>query len=354
MFQRLREFVYGSPVQNTNEARPKFEYALNKDEKEQLKQSEEKPKIVALYDKEGGTAYCDLTMNYLQAKGFDVIPVTPQEGLTHPAFTGKVNGIYLPGGPNVPVHDNSDPRKKLEGDLTELAQSKDIPLLGICRGQQTVAHFHRYEVTDIPEDSNQHELHYEHFDAVYKETQDPTYNSKVVVHEGSQLYNALRYKLNQKEGDIEYNVTCLHHQHVQEDPQNTSLQVTGRGKFDRMVESVEKRTGRFYTIGFQHHPEAVLSSCAEAREQKISELNTKYYDEQIGVNHFSDPEVGYHVLRQHEKRLREVTRAKPRDLQAAKGELGFFSSQVKKHYLTDAPKVDTKAKDDDYYAYFCS
>ncbi|KTC91072.1 anthranilate synthase component II [Fluoribacter dumoffii] len=340
MFQKFSDYLsgFGFATKDTSEEKPKFEYSLDKDKKEQLKDSEEKPKVVALYDKSGGTTYCDLTIEYLETKGFEVIPVTPQEGLSHPAFTGKVNGIYLPGGPNVPVNDHRDPRKKFEGDLTELAQTKDIPLLGICRGQQTVGHFHGLNVTDIPEDANQHELHYEHFDTVFNDTKDPTYNSKVVVGEGSQLYNALHYKLKHKDkGDIEYNVTCLHHQHVEENEANSSLRVTGRGKFDGLVESVEKRTGKYYTLGLQHHPEAVISACSEARREKVNRIKEEALEAQVDVNHFSDPDIAYYTTIQYDKKLREAY-TPSKDEKAARAELGFFSKQVKQHYLESAPK----------------
>lgn len=100
MFQKFTDYLSNlGSAKNTSKEKPKFEYTLNRDEKELLKHSEEKPKIIILYDREGGTIYCDLLIDYLKGKGFDVIPVTPQEGLSHPAFNGRVDGIYLPGGP---------------------------------------------------------------------------------------------------------------------------------------------------------------------------------------------------------------------------------------------------------------
>ncbi|WP_454782319.1 gamma-glutamyl-gamma-aminobutyrate hydrolase family protein [Legionella sp. WA2022007384] len=355
MFQKFNEYLSNLGSQKeTSEDRPKFEYTLNRDAKKQLKQSEERPKIVVLYDLSGGTAYCDRTVVYLENKGFDVVLVTPEEGLDHPVFKGRFNGIYLPGGPNVPVHDPSDRRRKLEHDLTRIAESRDLPLLGICRGEQTVGDYHGCRVTDIPEDEHQHELHYEHIDEVYKETQDPTYNSKVVVGHGSQLYWALQTKLNYRgTEDIEYYVTCLHHQHVEEDQANISFQVTGRGKFDRLVESFEKKTGKYYTVGYQHHPEAVISSCEEIREERVSHVRTKSLRAQLDVNHFSDPDIAYQVELKFDKKLRAALEKTP-DERAARAEMGFFSKQVKNHYLDEAPKQEAQATDIDYNAYFCS
>ncbi|KTD01293.1 gamma-glutamyl-gamma-aminobutyrate hydrolase family protein [Fluoribacter gormanii] len=350
MFQKFTDYLSNlGSAKNTSKEKPKFEYTLNRDEKELLKHSEEKPKIIILYDREGGTIYCDLLIDYLKGKGFDVIPVTPQEGLSHPAFNGRVDGIYLPGGPNVPVQDDSDPRKKFEGELTKLAESRDIPLLGICRGQQTVGHYHGYKVTDIPEDAEQHELHYEHFDAVYKETQDATFNNKVVVVEGSQLYNALHSKLKHKDkSNIEYNVTCLHHQHVEENQDNNSLRVTGRGKFDRLVESFEKRTGKYYTIGFQHHPEAVISICGEVRKIKLDQIDRDSLEALADVDPVSDPDELYRVRYQCEKKESEVLEETWNE-KAAKAEIGFFSKQVKQHYLDKAPKKEETQDTNDYY-----
>ncbi|MCW8408846.1 gamma-glutamyl-gamma-aminobutyrate hydrolase family protein [Legionella sp. PATHC035] len=342
MFQKLSEFLSGIRALNNarsiSEEKPKFEYSLDKEKKEQLKQADEKPKVIALYDKSGGTTYCDLTIEYLQKKGLEVVPVTPDEGLNHPVFSGKVNGIYLPGGPNVPVHNPNDPRMRLEGELAELAQKRDIPLLGICRGQQTVGHHHGYKIADIPEDAQEHQPHYEHFETVYNETQDATYNSRVVVGEGSQLYNALHYKLKPKErSNIEYNVTCLHHQHVEESPDNSSLVISGRGKFDSLIESVEKRTGKYYTVGLQHHPEAVISACEEARQEKLREIKEQAFQAQLDVNHFSDPDIAYMMELKYAQRLKDAALLKSRDEKAARAELGFFSKQVKHHYLDDAP-----------------
>ncbi|MCE0723817.1 MULTISPECIES: gamma-glutamyl-gamma-aminobutyrate hydrolase family protein [Legionella] len=352
MFQKFTDYLFNSnnTKSNTSDEKPKFEYALKKDEKKQLKSSEEKPKIIALYDKSGGTTYCDLTINYLESKGIEVTPVTPEEGLNHPAFNGKFNGIYLPGGPNIPVDDPSDPRKKFEGQLTELAHTQDIPLLGICRGEQTIGHHHGHPVKDIPETTDQHEVHYEYFDTVYRETQDPTYNSKVVVGKGSQLYNALHHKLNYKEGSggIEYNVTCLHHQHVEEHPENSDLQVSGRGKFDSLIESVEKRTGKYYTIGLQHHPEAVISSCAETRKEKISRIKSEAEEARFNANFF-DPDVAIHTELTYSQRVREA-HIKSNDEKAARAELGFFSTQVRQHHLERlVKKEDTENTRDSYF-----
>ncbi|KTC81144.1 CTP synthase [Legionella cherrii] len=348
MFQKFSEFLSDfralNKAKSSSEQTPKFEFALDRDEKEQLKQSKEKPKIVTLYDPSGGTTYCDMTIEYFKTKELDVIPVTPQEGLSHPVFSGKINGIYLPGGPNVPVHDPSDPRKRLEGELTELAQKRDIPLLGICRGQQTVAHHHGYTVTDIPS----YDRHYEHSYEIYEKTQDPNLNNRVVVEEGSQLYNALHYKLRPKDkSSIEYNVTCLHHQHVEESQHNPSLLVSGRGKFDRSVESLEKRTGKYYTLGLQHHPESVISLCKDAREEKIKEVEKKAEEARFTSNFF-EPDAAIIAEHQYSQKLREV-HLKSKDEKAARAELGFFSKQVKHHFLDDAPKKEQAQEPSHYF-----
>lgn len=349
MFQKLKDYLYSTETQE----QPKFEFALNKDQKIQLKSSEEKPTVVALYDKSGGTTFCDLTVDYFKSKGIEVTPVSPSEGLNHPVFKGKVHGIYLPGGPNVPVQDSSDPRKKFEGELTHLAKESDIPLLGICRGLQTIGHHQGYDVCDIPEDHEQRQPHYDKFDSVYQETEDPTYNNKVVVKRGSLLHTALQYKLkNKDDNDIEYNVTCLHHQHMQLDEVNRNLWVSGYSKHDGLVESVEKRTGRYWSAGLQHHPEAVISSCEDARKEKLQELEDQL-EKSRSTSNYLDPDFSIHAEISYASQMRRVRNTRTRDEKAARAELGFFTKQVKHNYLAQAPKKVVKETSYEDYLFSC-
>jgi gamma-glutamyl-gamma-aminobutyrate hydrolase PuuD len=76
-----------------------------------------------------------------------------------------------------------------------LAQERDIPFLGICRGLQTIGYHEGLAVTDLPNDANKG---YPHYDEPYGD-----YNRKVVIKSGSQLHNALQQELGEF-GQIEF------------------------------------------------------------------------------------------------------------------------------------------------------
>jgi gamma-glutamyl-gamma-aminobutyrate hydrolase PuuD len=324
-----------------------YEYALNQNEKnefKQLKNQDIKPAIVALYDPEDGTAFADLAIQHFQNKDIDVIPVSSKEGLNHPIIAeGKYNGIYLPGGPNVPVHDHENPRKKFEGQLIEIAEKKDIPLIGICRGQQTLGHHLGLEVSDLPSDEACNEPHYDNFDRIYHETNNPNFNNKVVAQQGSLLHSALQSKFKTYgENPIEYPVVCLHHQHVVETPKDKKLKISGRGKYDHIVESVEKKTGKYTSIGLQHHPESIIDFSKEMRKQFKADADEQLNEATSNANYI-DPEL---TLAPQMERLvtlhKQLKRSKGE--MAARAELGLFTNQVKKQFLEKKCDVQFEMK----------
>jgi gamma-glutamyl-gamma-aminobutyrate hydrolase PuuD len=285
-----------------------------------------KPTIVALYDEGNGSVNADLAIQHFNDKNIEVVPVSSQEGLSHPIFNeNKFNGIYLPGGSDVPINNPEDPRKKFEGQLIKIAEQKDIPLIGICRGEQTIGHHEGLKVGDL----ENYDHHYHHFDKVYDETQDPNFNNKVTVLKGSALYDALHRKLGSDGDTIEYPVTCLHHQHIINEPDDEKLKVTGRSTYDHSIETIEKKTGEYSTIGFQHHPEVIISACKTARQEQINEINEEAKEAALNANYL-DPE---YTLFSHLKSIAKLSQAhkKSRGEIAAKAELGLFTNQVKKH-----------------------
>ncbi|KTC91073.1 gamma-glutamyl-gamma-aminobutyrate hydrolase family protein [Fluoribacter dumoffii] len=334
----------------TKEEKANYQYELNAAEEKQLRHAGSKPKVVALYDEQDGSRNAELAIQHFENDGLDVIRVSSDEGIDHPAFKNdSIDGIYLPGGSDIPVENESDPRKKFEGQLTQLARTRDIPLIGVCRGEQALGHHNRLEVKDLPD----YEKHY----AGANNGNNPDVNNTVVVEKGSQLFAALQneFKEDNNEGPIEYSVTCLHHQHIEEPSADSELKVTGRNKFDNSVESVELKTGNYYSFGVQHHPEVLISSCEITRKEKIIEAQ-KEAEEARFTSNFFDPDPAIYSEIKYAQKIGEAY-AKSREERAARAEMGFFTKQAKKHFLEHEAKqkakqtsdVDTR-KDETLYA----
>lgn len=333
-------FSETSPETNREE-KSNFQYTLNADEKKQLKHSESKPKIVALYDENDGAANADLAIQHFENEGLDVIRVSPDEGLNHPTFKNiSIDGIYLPGGSDIPVDDDKDPRKKFEGQLTQLARTQDIPLIGVCRGEQAIGYHNGLEVKDLSD----YEKHYDHTGA--NNASNPDLNNTVVVEKGSQLYDALKNEFKDKHTDepIEYSVTCLHHQHIPDNSSNCNVQVTGRNKFDDTIESIEIKTGKYYSLGLQHHPEVLISSCEDARKEKIIQAEKEAEESRFNSNFF-DPDIAVQTELKYAQKLREA-HSQSIDERAARREMGFFTDQAVKHFLEQKSKQEEKQPND--------
>jgi gamma-glutamyl-gamma-aminobutyrate hydrolase PuuD len=315
---------------DTGEEKQDFRFALNKTEKKQLRDSKSKPKVVALYDENDGASNADRAIQHFENEGIEVVKVPPSEGFNHSFFTkgnNHFNGIYLPGGSDIPVHDDNDPRSKFEGQLVEKARSDDIPLLGICRGEQAIGYHSGLEVRDLSD----YDQHYYHNETAKK---NPDLNNTVVVDQGSQLYDALQheFKSGKKDKPIEYSVSCLHHQHVPDTSSKKNIGVTARNKFDGTIEAIEIPTGNYYTIGLQHHPEVVIDSFESKRNAKIAEAQNEL-NESLLEAHFIDPEIHIGMAYSRAMSKRHAACKKSKDERAARAELGLFTSQVKKQFL---------------------
>ncbi|PWY56489.1 peptidase C26 [Legionella qingyii] len=323
--------------ETNNEEQSNFLYELNADEKKQLRNSEVKPKIVALYDENNGSKNADLAIQHFENDGLDVIRVSPDEGLNHPTFTSNsIDGIYLPGGSDIPVDDDNDPRTKFEGQLTRLARTQDIPLMGICRGEQAIGHHNSLEVKDLSD----YETHY----AGENNASNPDVNNTVVVEKGSQLYAVLQSEFKDKDGPMVYSVTCLHHQHILDNSSHSDVQITGRNKFDNTIESIEIKTGKYYSFGVQHHPEVLIHSFESAREEKIIQAEKEAEEGRYTANYF-DPEIALETEITFAQKLRNA-RSESIDERAAKAEMRFFTKQVKKHFLEQESKQKEKQPGD--------
>ncbi|MCE0723818.1 gamma-glutamyl-gamma-aminobutyrate hydrolase family protein [Legionella resiliens] len=327
--------------ETSREEKSNYQYALNADEKKQLRHSEEKPKIVALYDENDGAANADLAIQHFKNDGLEVIRVSPDEGLNHPTFANtSIDGIYLPGGSDIDIDNDHDPRKKFEGQLTQLARTQDIPLIGVCRGEQAIGYHNGLEVRDLAD----YEKHYTHSSA--NNTANPDLNNTVVVEKGSQLYAALQneFKDEGKDGPLEYSVTCLHHQHTPDNSSNSKVQVTGRNKFDNTIESVEIKTGKYYSFGVQHHPEVVISSFEDTRKEKISKAEKEAEEARLTANFF-DPDIAAYLEYKNAHKI-GAAYVKSRDERAARAEMGFFTNQAKKHFLEQESQQKEKQSSD--------
>jgi gamma-glutamyl-gamma-aminobutyrate hydrolase PuuD len=316
-YMLLKKMMSDLAAANNNNADNKptdYQYALNTDEKNQLKSlrtEDTKPKVVALYDKAGGTTHADLTIDFLEKKGFEVIKVTPQEGIQHPVLSNfpisgsGVDGIYLPGGPDIDSPFYVE-RRKFESELLDGAHSNDIPVLGICRGNQVIG---------------------EHYVLLVRNASRYHANEKVIVTKDSQLYQAVHHKFKkngiQHGASIEYHVKCAHWQLIIENEKNKTVEVSARTVSDNKIESIQVKTGKYYTIGSQHHPEKVITECEEDRRSKLDELSRR----QIFLQNFYPELIAYNELKIREANKKSV------DELAARAEIGLFANQVKKKFL---------------------
>lgn len=350
-----------------------YRYALSTSEKNHVKtfaSKNIKPTIVAIYDQNTGVECTDQAIDHFTSKGIEVIKIPSAEGLNHPIFKSfQFNGIYLTGGPDISA---SDPRTTFEGQLLAIANERDIPLMGICRGLQAMGYHSGYELKNGDADEHMH-----------KDVKKGT-NNTVVVQPGNQLYHALQHKL--KKGNdsqpIIYPVLCLHMQHI-ENNSNKELTITALSQFDGCIESVEKSTGKYTSFALQHHPEVLnqrerlgkhylitLNADIETLEDSISmkekmikgtEERIKKFEQEIrswpermseSQRQFLEsmrPSSPYTIneVKQDKEKLERFKKEKQGiekflqsiEYKTARAELGLFTKQVKKHFLEKHSEV---------------
>ncbi len=266
-----------------DEEKPSYHYKLNFTQNMQfsfLNYFGKKPVVVALYDAPGGTTYFDKFVRKLIEEGFEVVKVTPEQGLNHPVFsTGNIHGIYLPGGPNI-VDDKNPDRTTLERQLIDMARKYDIPTVGVCRGTQAIAFYFGNSVKTFGFEEEVEPKKYSESQRVRFQAKMKQHygESTVLVTHGSQLYAALQSEFKGSDGvsPFKYEIVCMHGQHaVLDAPYNPALQVTARNPVGNIVEAVEISTGKYRIVGFQHHPEAVLEYAQEERDEQLEEVAKK-------------------------------------------------------------------------------
>ena len=170
-----------------------------------------------------------------------------------PALLDRLNGVLLSGGGDIDpaiygVRDKglsmniSSLRDALEKALVEQAVERDLPLLGICRGQQMLnTALGGTLYTDIASQFNTRIVH------AQPDSKLPGYLAhEVEVLPGTGLAGIL--------GTDEIRVNSRHHQAIRD--LAPGLRVTAHAK-DGLIEGVEL-TGKKFCMSVQWHPEALL------------------------------------------------------------------------------------------------
>jgi putative glutamine amidotransferase len=166
-----------------------------------------------------------------------------------------LDGLLIPGGKDInPARYREDPDPKLETFSDELdefecrlishAINNNLPILGVCRGEQLLnVFFGGSLIQDIPT----------HCPYVKPDSHRKKVNGKsvflshgIIVEPSSRFYNELK--------DTDMQVPTYHHQCVKQIGKN--LIVTGRSP-DGIVEMIEGTSDQ-YIVGVQFHPEEGL------------------------------------------------------------------------------------------------
>jgi putative glutamine amidotransferase len=157
-------------------------------------------------------------------------------------YIDMIDGLMISGGPVINCSsiddiekfkdsgDLSDRRVYFEYKLIQRALEKDLPVLGICFGEQLINLIYGGSIkSNIPN----------HIESVYE------YTHKVNVVEGSKLHGIL--------GETRINVNTSHSQGVDEVGEGLDIVATSE---EGIVEAIEDKK-RLFCIGVQWHPEVV-------------------------------------------------------------------------------------------------
>lgn len=211
--------------------------------------------IMPSYDREKGTTLLrsEYAWGVAEAGGLPVVlPVptieTPEDQWLE--LLDRIDGLLVAGGPDIdPVHWGEPPHRKLgavsperdrfELPLTRLALERDLPVLGICRGVQTLAvaaggTLYQDLESQLPE--------------VLKHRQDAPYwhvSHLVRAVPGSAMARA--------HASEEFMVNTFHHQAVRDLPPGF---VATAYAPDGVIEAIESTKHRL-AVGVQWHPEGI-------------------------------------------------------------------------------------------------
>lgn len=181
-----------------------------------------------------------------------LLPTHPHASAELGAVLDSVDGLLLSGGGSLPGQyfvDNPEPtlretnveRYDLEVELAKQAWARGLPLMGICRGHQTIAEaFGGYLINDlgaVPGARNH-----------YQDVPAATATHGVSIERGSRLAEWL---------GSEAKVNSFHRQVVDQVPRGWRATAVSD---DGWIEAMEAESG--FGLGVQFHPEALMDGDA--------------------------------------------------------------------------------------------
>ncbi len=168
------------------------------------------------------------------------------------------------------------------------------------------------------------------------------FGRQLKVDPGSKLYEKLSGKLpiNTVDNSIEYYSACLHGQHIEKNEISSNVKITGRTKHDDSIESIEIPTGNYFTVAYQHHPEAVLEQETINKNERLTAL-TKVEDEWVLSESSSDAlDVNLYRAGRFAADTNQVRLYRTNSQIAAETEIELFTEQVQHHYQNESKEFD--------------
>lgn len=218
----------------------------------------EKKKIVGLTP--GGDAAegtyrvgADYIKSVLAAGALPLILPSCEDDESIEQLLDMCDGILLIGGPDIEparygeekiekIGEISEERDGFELKLAKMAFERDIPMLGICRGIQTLnVAFGGTLWQDIPSQINTHVQH-------------ATVNGIKAEHK-VKIVNGKKANI-PKEGNYSFSVNSFHHQAVKKVAEGFEIMAVSED--DGIIEAIYAPEKKF-TVGIQWHPEKMAS-----------------------------------------------------------------------------------------------
>ena len=178
-----------------------------------------------------------------------------------------LDGLVLTGGADYDPAWCGEERSPLLGNINEvrdapelmitrLAYNRNIPMLGICRGIQTLATaLGGHVAQDISEAKNRDsEFKTQDSLLIHSQTEDrPVKTHSITVIEGTKLAEILREQLSIVHSPLSTSVNSFHHQSVDETGDKFRVSAVAPDGIIEAMESAEERS----IIGVQWHPECL-------------------------------------------------------------------------------------------------
>lgn len=194
--------------------------------------------------------YHPIAMGVARAGGLPVLIPTGLDEESLRALYSRIDGLLLPGGPDVdPAHFGEErhpnlgsidpPRDALELPLARWAVADDLPVFGICRGHQVLnVALGGTLVQDIPSEIET-DLHH---DQPNSEPRSKRLHD-IAISPGSHLARVM--------GDTQIAVNSLHHQSVEQPAPGLNVSAYSP---DGIIEALEM-PDKLFVLSVQWHPE---------------------------------------------------------------------------------------------------